>query len=116
MTDTDERPNGHLPTDRLTALIAQHLDGAYLDVTSEDSPRIAAAALVPGSVDTIAVTFESHPPLDEWASGKRVEHRELRLSPVQLPEEQPVEAEADEPAEDEEPEPVVAAEPEAAVA
>lgn len=89
MTDA-EHPNGHLATERLAALIAKYLEGAYLAITSPDLPLVTAAT---ASGDIIALTVESLP---ETGTERRVEHRELRLSLVQIPDEHDAEPEAEE--------------------
>ncbi len=71
----------HLSTERLLQAIASHLTGAWLDYLSEDSPRILVAEVV--SSDTMGITVDSLPPLGQGET-RRVEYRELRLSPVLL--------------------------------
>lgn len=87
MTDTD----GHLPTDELTRLLAEALEGLALDVYAHTDPRITSARQC--STDTLTVEIVSWPP--DGGAVRRVEHREIRVSSVLIPDEAPAPVEPD---------------------
>lgn len=98
MTD-DTQQNGHLSTEWLAHLHAQHLlSNPCLDVMSDADPRVVAAE---ANGDVIRVTYSYRALWDD--PDKRTEVREFRLSPVLL-----LDEEQDAPPDDAEPEKAVA--------